>query len=60
MEYNLMRTLGMSYSEVEECPFDEIQAFLNLYRKEMESRKQAREEAKTGRKMVDLRTMMGI
>lgn len=49
----------MSYSEIEQCPFDEIQAFLNLHRREMEGRRQAREEAKTGRKMVDLRSMMG-
>lgn len=54
-----MRTLGMSYMDIQNCTFDEIQAFMQLYRNEMESRKQAREEAKSGRKMVDLRNFMG-
>jgi len=55
-----MRTLGMSYSEIEQCPFDEIQAFLELHRREVENRQKAREEAKSGRKMVDLKSAMGL
>ena len=48
----------MSYPDAENCPFNEVLFFIDMFKREMDEKARNRENAKSGRKMVDLKSFM--
>ncbi len=53
-----MVALKMSVSEVEGMPFNELYVFSELYKRDMEKRKTEIENARSGKKMIDMKDFM--